>query len=119
MRWIGIAVIGLLGGLVSGLFGVGGGLIFVPLLVLFLNLNLHLAIGTSLAAIVPTALVGAIRHFSERSVDLKMALALALCAMIGAWLGAGISLRLDLVLLRKLFALFLFVLALRLFFQST
>ena len=115
---MGIGIIGLTGGFVSGLFGVGGGVLFVPLLVLFLNMNLHLAIGTSLAVIVPTALVAAIRHFSERSVDLKVALALALCAMVGAWLGAGISLRLDLVLLRRLFALFLFVLAVRLFFKG-
>ena len=102
----------------SGLFGVGGGVIFVPLLVLFLKMNLHLAIGTSLAAIVPTALVGAMRHFSEGSLDLRMALVLTLCAMLAAWLGAGISLRLDLVLLRRLFAIFLFFMALRLFFTT-
>lgn len=118
MRWIGIGIIGLLGGFVSGLFGVGGGVLFVPLLVLFLHTNLHLAIGTSLAAIVPTALVGAIRHFSAGSVDLRVALALALCAMGGAWLGAELSLRLDLILLRRLFALFLFFIAFRLFFTA-
>lgn len=118
MRWIGIGMIGLAGGFVSGLFGVGGGVLFVPLLVLFLNTNLHLAIGTSLVAIVPTALMGAIRHFSERSVDLRIALVLAIFAMAGAWLGAGISLRLNLVLLRRLFALFLFVLAFRLFLET-
>lgn len=118
MRWIGIAMIGLAGGFASGLFGVGGGLLFVPLLVLLLNMNLHLAIGTSLAAIVPTALAGACRHFSERSVDLGIALLLAIFAMAGAWLGAGVSLKLELVLLRRLFALFLFVLAFRLFFKG-
>lgn len=116
MRWIGIGIIGLLGGFASGLFGVGGGVLFVPLLVLFLNTSLHVAIGTSLAAIVPTALVGAVRHFSEGSLDLRMALVLAVCAMAAAWFGAGISLRLDLVLLRRLFAVFLFFMALRLFF---
>ena len=119
MRWLGIGLIGLAGGFVSSLFGVGGGVIFVPLLVLVLNMNLHLAIGTSLAAIVPTALVGAFRHFSGGSVDFRAALLLAIFAMVGAWLGAGLSLRMEVVLLRKIFALFLFVVALRLFFQPS
>lgn len=118
MRWIGIGIIGLAGGFVSGLFGVGGGVLFVPLLILFLNANPHLAIGTSLVAIIPTALVGAVRHFSEGSVDLRIALVLALFAGVGAWLGAGTSLRLEAVLLRKLFALFLLILAVRLFFKG-
>ena len=101
MRWIGIGIIGLAGGFASGLFGVGGGVLFVPLVILFLKANPHLAIGTSLAAIVPTALVGALRHSSEGWVDFRMAFVLALCAMAGAWLGAGISVRLDVVLLRR------------------
>ena len=117
MRWLGIGIIGLLGGFTSGLFGVGGGVLFVPLLVVFLNFNLHLAIGTSLAAIIPTATVGAFRHFSEGWVDLRTTLLLAAFAVIGAWLGAGLSLRLDIVFLRKLYALFLFVIAVRLFLK--
>lgn len=114
---MGIGIIGLLGGLASGLFGVGGGVLFVPLLVLFLNFDLHLAIGTSLAVIIPVAAVGAFRHFSEHSVDFRTAILLAVFAMMGAWLGAGLSLRLDVVLLRKVFAVFLFLLAFRLFFK--
>lgn len=118
MRWFAIGIIGFLGGLTSGLFGVGGGVVFVPLLVLLMNFNPHLAVGTSLVAIVPTALVGASRHFSEGWVDFRTAIALALLAMVGAWLGAEISLRLDAAILRKLFSIFLFVLAFRMFFKS-
>ena len=118
MRWLAIGLIGLAGGLVSGLFGVGGGVLFVPLLVLLLKSNIHLAIGTSLAAIVPTAFVAAFRHHLHQSVDLRTAILLAIFAMLGAWIGATISLQLDTVLLRKIFAVFLMVLALRLFFQS-
>lgn len=117
MRWLGIGAIGLAGGFVSGLFGVGGGVLFVPLLVLLLNVDIHLAIGTSLAAIIPTALTGALRHFSAHAIDFRIAFLMALFAIIGAWLGAGISLRMEVVLLRKLYALFLFFLALRLFFE--
>lgn len=118
MRSVGIGLIGLLGGFASGLFGVGGGVIFVPLLVLVLNTNIHVAIGTSLAAIIPTAVVGAFRHFTAHSVDLKAAFFLALFAVVGAWLGANLSLRMDVVLLRKIFSVFLFFVALRLFFQQ-
>lgn len=118
MRWLGIGFIGLAGGFVSGLFGVGGGVVFVPLLVLLLGWNVHLAIGTSLAAIVPTAVVGAARHAGSGWVDLKTALILAVLAMAGAWLGAGLSLQIDTVILRKLFAVFLVLLAFRLFFHS-
>lgn len=117
MQWMGIGIVGLLGGLASGLFGVGGGVLFVPLLVIFLGFNFHVAIGTSLLAIVPTAAVGALRHISEHSVDFRTAVLLALFAMVGAWLGAGLSLRLDVTLLRKMFAVFLFFLAFRLFFK--
>ena len=81
IRWIGVGLIGLAGGFASGLFGVGGGVLFVPLLVILLNWNIHLAIGTSLAAIVPTALVAASRHFTENSVDLKIAAVLAVLAV--------------------------------------
>ena len=118
MHLLGIAIIGLIGGLVSGLFGVGGGLIFVPLLILFLGFNPHVAIGTSLLAIIPTAFVGAFRHFTAKSIDFQTALLLAVFAMAGAWVGAGISLGLDAAVLRKLYAAFLLVLALRLFFKS-
>ena len=118
LRIVGIGIIGLIGGFVSGLFGVGGGLLFVPLLVLFFGINIHVAIGTSLAAIVPTALVGAVRHFLSHSVDFKMALLLTLFAMVGAWAGSGVSIRMDVVILRKFFACFLFVLALRMFFKQ-
>ena len=118
LHLMGVVLIGLVGGFASGLFGVGGGILFVPLLILFFGMNIHAAIGTSLAVIVPTALVGAFRHFSDHSIDMKAAFLLALFAMVGAWLGAGVSIRMDVVLLRKLFACFLFVLALRLFFKQ-
>ena len=118
MRWITIALIGIAGGFASGLFGVGGGVLFVPLLILFLNLNTHSAIGTSLAAIIPTALVGSFRHLLDRQVDLKIAFLLAVFASLGAWLGAGISLQLDALVLRRVFALLLIFIAFRLAFTQ-
>lgn len=118
MSWIVIGIIGFFGGVVSGLFGVGGGVIFVPLLILLMKFDPHLAIGTSLVAIIPTALVGASRHFSHGWLDIRAALVLALLAMAGAWLGSGISLRMDVTLLRRMFGVFLFLLAFRMFLKS-
>ena len=118
IRWIGIALVGIAGGFASSLLGIGGGILFVPLLVLLLSMNLHLAIGTSLAAIIPTAVVGTFRHFSQGQVDWKIAGMLAVFAMAGAWIGAGISLQLDPLILRRVFALLLVGLALRLFFTQ-
>jgi uncharacterized membrane protein YfcA len=82
-------------------------------------MNIHAAIGTSLAVIVPTAMVAALRNLRAGSMDFKTALFLSLFAVLGAWLGAGISLRLDVAMLRKIFALFLMALALRLFFLKS
>lgn len=118
MTWLGIGIIGFLGGIASGLFGIGGGVVFVPLLILFSGFNPHLAIGTSLIAIIPTALVGAYRHFAARSVNFQTAILLIVFAVIGAWIGSGLSLKLDVGVLRKAYAVFLFVIAARLFFQS-
>lgn len=118
MAYIIVAFIGILGGLASGFFGVGGGLIFVPLLILLRGADPHVAIGTSLAAIVPTAIVGAYRHFGAGFIDWKTALLLILFAAMGAWIGAGLSIRLDTVLLRKLFAVFLLAVSFKMFFQN-
>lgn len=118
MSYFIIALIGVLGGIVSGLFGVGGGILFVPLLILLKNFNPHLAIGTSLAVIVPTALVAAFRHSLAGMIDWKTVLILALFAIGGAWLGSELSLKLETGVLRRLYAFFLLALAFKLFFQK-
>ncbi|WP_426321265.1 sulfite exporter TauE/SafE family protein [Microbacterium sp. E-13] len=99
--------IGLLAGLLSGLFGVGGGTIIVPFLVLFLRFDQRLAAGTSLAAIVPTATVGVISYALHGSVAWIPALLLALGAVFGAQIGTWLLPRLSLTVLRWAFVGFL------------
>lgn len=82
--------IGVLAGLGSGLLGVGGGTVLVPLSVLWLGSTQHKAHATSLAAIAPIALVGAIAFASAGEVDIPAAMGLAAGALIGAPLGAKI-----------------------------
>jgi uncharacterized membrane protein YfcA len=107
--------IGLLAGLLSGLFGVGGGTVIVPLLVLLLHFNQRLAAGTSLAAIVPTAAVGVISYAVHGSVAWIPALILAAGAVLGAQIGTRLLPRISQTALRWGFVAFLAVVIVMLF----
>ncbi|TDN91941.1 sulfite exporter TauE/SafE family protein [Microbacterium sp. BK668] len=107
--------IGLLAGLLSGLFGVGGGTVIVPLLVLLLRFDQRLAAGTSLAAIVPTATVGVISYAIHGSVAWIPALILAAGAVGGAQIGTWLLPRLSLTVLRWSFVGFLALVIVSLF----
>ncbi|OIJ32793.1 MULTISPECIES: sulfite exporter TauE/SafE family protein [unclassified Microbacterium] len=107
--------IGLLAGLLSGLFGVGGGTVIVPLLVLLLAFDQRLAAGTSLAAIVPTATVGVISYAASGSVAWIPALILAAGAVVGAQIGTRLLPRISQTALRWGFVGFLIVVIVSLF----
>lgn len=107
--------IGLLAGLLSGLFGVGGGTVIVPLLVLLLAFDQRLAAGTSLAAIVPTATVGVISYAASGSVAWIPALILAAGAVVGAQIGTRLLPRISQTALRWGFVGFLVVVVVSLF----
>ncbi|MCR2824812.1 sulfite exporter TauE/SafE family protein [Microbacterium sp. zg.Y909] len=107
--------VGLAAGLLSGLFGVGGGTVIVPLLVLLLHFDQRLAAGTSLAAIVPTATVGVISYAVNGSVAWVPALILAAAAVIGAQLGSWLLARVNQNALRWGFVGFLVVVIVSLF----
>jgi uncharacterized membrane protein YfcA len=107
--------IGLGAGLLSGLFGVGGGTVIVPLLVLLLGFDQRLAAGTSLAAIVPTATVGVISYALTGSVAWIPALILAVGAVGGAQIGTWLLPRVSQVALRWAFVGFLAVVIVSLF----
>ena len=102
-----LATIGLAGGLMSGLLGVGGGVIMVPLLVLWARLGQRAAHAASLAAIVPMSLVGLSTYAIAGEIDLAAAAALAVGAVVGARVGAGFLARVPERQLKGLFGLFL------------
>lgn len=108
--------IGLFAGLLSGLFGVGGGIVIVPALVLLLGYSQRLAAGTSLAAIVPMATVGVVSYALAGSVSWVAALLLAAGAVVGAQVGTWISPRLPHRALQWGFIGFLVVVIATLFF---
>lgn len=101
-------------GFFGGLFGIGGGIIAVPLLALGFGMEQPLAQGTALVLMVPNLLVGWWRYNQRHPARWRAILAVALSAMATTWLTARLATRLDPLLLRGLFAAFLGLLALRL-----
>jgi len=113
--YLGFVGIGLTAGLLSGLFGVGGGTVIVPLLVVLLRFDQRRAAGTSLAAIVPTAAVGVISYAMSGSVAWIAALILAAGAVVGAQIGSRLMPRISQKALRWGFVAFLLIVLVSLF----
>ena len=116
MSWgDGLAIIGgFFAGLLSGFIGIGGGSAFVPIMTVGFRFSQALAQGTSLAAIVPTALVGGITHIREGNVLLGPALWMGGGGAVGAVLGALLALYVPGPLLARVWGAFLLLTAFRL-----
>jgi uncharacterized membrane protein YfcA len=104
-------VLGFLAGVLSGLFGVGGGVLFVPALVLVLGLTQVHAEATSLLAIIPTALIGAWRQRQHGNVAWRPAILVGLGSIAGAEGGVEIARALPEDVLRRLFGVLMLVVA--------
>jgi uncharacterized membrane protein YfcA len=110
MTYVLAVVLGLAAGVLAGMFGVGGGILFVPTLVA-LGLSQHDATGTSLLAIIPTALVGTWRQARYGNVRWRGAAVIGIAAVVSAQGGAALAESLSGSVLRKLFAAFLVLVA--------
>jgi uncharacterized membrane protein YfcA len=102
-----LLVIGAVGGFLSGLLGVGGGIVMVPLLVLWAGYAQRNAHATSLGAIIPISIAGVVTYGIAGEVRVWYAIALAAGAVAGARLGAGLLTRLDEHALKLTFGVFL------------
>lgn len=112
-------VIGLLAGLLAGLFGIGGGLLIVPALVLAARMPIQVATGTSLGALLlPAGLLGALVYYRAGNLDVKAALLIALGLLVGAWLGAQLAQEIKAPTLTRMFAVFLVIVAVRMWFEA-
>ncbi len=102
-------------GVISGLFGIGGGILMVPAIVFIWTREMQTAVGTSLAVMVPTALAGVVRHHvSFANVDFRLAAALAAGAVIGTTLiGAPLAEALPEDTLKKLFGILMVIAGLK------
>jgi len=103
--------LGLVAGLFSGLFGVGGGLIIVPALVVALRVEHKLAVGTSLMAIVPACTTGIVSYAVSGSVDWYLGLVLAAGAVVGAQIGSRLLAVLSRRVAQTIFVLFALTMA--------
>lgn len=114
----GLVVLGLLAGIIAAALGLGGGIVFVPVLVVLFGFDQHIAQGTSLAVIFPTAIMATLAHTRMGNVRWRLAIPIGLAGIAGALIGAQVALQLDADVLRRLFGLFLIVLAVRMVWHA-
>jgi uncharacterized protein len=112
--WVVLALVGVVGGVLSGAFGVGGGVIMVPLLLAFAGMDQRRAATTSLVAIIPTAVAGGAVYLVNGEIDVPVAVLVAAGGIAGAYVGARLLRRIPLGWLRWLFVVLLLGVAARL-----
>jgi uncharacterized membrane protein YfcA len=111
-------LVGLAAGLLSGLFGVGGGILIVPGLLLVARMTPATATGTSLGALLlPVGALGAWQYYKNGHVDVRASALIALGLLVGAFLGARVAQGLDPVLARRAFAVFLLLVSVGIWFS--
>jgi len=114
LYYAGIAGVGLAAGLLSGLFGIGGGALIIPALVLIFGFTQHRAQGTSLAALLlPVGILGVLRYHKAGHVDIVAGLIIAAGLLLGAYFGAGWADKLSEVWLKRAFGVFFILLGIR------
>jgi len=100
-------------GVLSGLLGVGGGIFLVPIMVTYFNITQHIAQATSMAIVIPTALISSIIYGFHGNTDVNLALNLIVGSILGASIGARIMKRIPPIRLQQLFAVLLIVVGVR------
>ncbi len=114
LNYLGIGAIGLVAGILSGLFGIGGGTVIIPALVMILGFTQHKAQGTSLVALLlPVGILGAIRYWKAGEVDFIAGIIIAAGLFVGAYFGAGWAVGLSEVWLKRAFGIFFILLGLK------
>jgi uncharacterized membrane protein YfcA len=111
--------IGLLAGVLSGLFGIGGGVVIVPALMLFARMEPVEATGTSLGALLlPVGLLGAYEYYRRGHINVTGSLLIAAGLLVGVWVGARWAQGLSPVLMKRGFALLMVAVAARMWFSA-
>jgi uncharacterized protein len=116
---MGFFALGLLAGILSGFFGIGGGLVIVPALMMFWDMQPQAATGTSLGALLlPVGLLGAWQYYRNGLVNTPAAGLIAIGLLVGALVGATVALQLPPRYIQRAFAIFLIFAAARLWWTS-
>ncbi|MCR4442703.1 MAG: sulfite exporter TauE/SafE family protein [Peptococcaceae bacterium] len=111
-----LGLIGFIAGFVNGFIGIGGGTILIPSMILLLGEKQHIAHGTSLAIILPTAAVSAFIYQTSQHLDWGLALKIALSGMAGGYLGARLMETIPAPRLKQIFGIFMFLAGIRMIF---
>lgn len=104
-----LVLVGLAAGVLSGLVGVGGGIIIVPALVFFLGFNQQQAQGTSLGLLLlPVGILAVINYYDKGHIDIRVVAIMSLAFILGGWLGSKLALSLPEITVKRIFAVVLF-----------
>ena len=109
---------GVITGILSGMLGIGGGAIMVVIMISLLGVTQHVAQASALAAIIPTAFVGAAKHHKNGLLDYKVGVYLAIVGIIGSLVGANCANMLNEDMLSKVFSVFFAVIGIQLLITS-
>jgi uncharacterized protein len=112
MAWYWVVLVGSAAGYISGLVGIGGGVVIVPALVLVAGLSQQTAQGTTLAMLLlPIGILGVLNYMKAGHVDWRLALMLSAGYVVGSWFGSRLALSLSPAELKRVFAVFLLIMA--------
>jgi uncharacterized protein len=112
-----VVLVGIAAGMLGGMVGVGGGLIIVPALVYLLGFSQKTAQGTSLGLIMlPVGILGVLQYYKQGHVDFKVVGLLAIGFLLGSYLGSKVALRLPQDTVKKIFAVFMIIMAIKMLF---
>ena len=117
--WLIFLIIGLLGGISAGFFGIGGGIVIVPALIYWAGFSQHMATGTSIAVLLPPiGLAAAFEYYRHGNVNVRAAIILAAAMFLGSWIGAYFANQISGALLRLIFGLFVCSLGMYLIYNA-
>lgn len=115
---LGFAIIGIAAGLLSGLVGIGGGLVIIPALTLIYGWDQKLAQGTTLMVMLPPiGIMAALEYYKNGYANVKAALIIAGFFLVFGYFGAKLAMKLDMDVMRKIFAVFMMIMAIRMWFK--
>lgn len=114
-----LLIIGLGAGVLSGLVGIGGGIVLVPALVFLLGFNQHQAQGTVLAMLMfPVVALGVLNYYNEGFVDFKVAILLGVGFVLGSWLGSKFAVQTPEFWIKKVFGVIILFISLKMIFSK-
>lgn len=112
-------LLGLTAGILSGLVGIGGGILIVPTLVILFGMTQHQAQGTSLAVLIPpVGILAAMTYYKQGFIDLRVAGIICAGFVLGALYGAKIAINIPDIVLKKVFGVFLLIVAIKMIFYK-